>query len=218
MKAPLSQSIHRKDNEEIEWKHHLAPNPHFHLCLLMSQIVWKLSLMVSSLLHTKLEFMLQLWPSLHTFFLSHFFSLREEGWSLATVQGREDSFQFCKAPGLKKQVSPPLSPHPNLGTPTEAPGLEPRAMKSQSSARTGCCHWHLSDSLILFLDEERFKGSVLENPSGRGIFCPMQISLCGHLFHPQSQILGVDGISAQVALLPSSQRREQGRSHLLSSE
>lgn len=38
-------------------------------------------------------------------------------------------------------------------------------------------HQHPYNDVTLFLGGERFKGSVLENPRGRGIFSPMQIIL-----------------------------------------
>lgn len=103
----------------------------FHLCLLMRQIIWKLSLMVSSRPHDHLEFMPAMVQPPH---------LGDEGnltgctsaccgrksLFLATVQGREDFLGPSGVQGLKAGDASQVSK-----LPAEAPGLEPRAMHNQ---------------------------------------------------------------------------------------
>lgn len=109
----------------------------FHLRLLMSQIIWKLSLMVSSRPHDHLEFMPAMVQPPH---------LGDEGnltgctpaccgrknLSLATVQGREG---FLSPPGAQDLRADVFSQASEL--PAEAPGLKPRATLNQSPAELG---------------------------------------------------------------------------------
>lgn len=55
------------------------------------------------------------------------------------------------------------------------PGAQTQGYTKPVPSRAG--HWHPYKDVILFLGGERFKGSVLENPRGRGIFSLMQITL-----------------------------------------
>lgn len=109
----------------------------FHLRLLMSQIIWKLSLMVSSRPHDRLEFMPAMAQPPH---------LGDEGnlvgytpaccgrksLSLATVQDREG---FLSPPGAQDLRADVFRQASEL--PAEAPGLEPRATHNQSPAGLG---------------------------------------------------------------------------------
>lgn len=89
--------------------------------------------------------------------------------SLATVQGGEDFLSTPAAQDLR------------TGVPSQASSLlrgscaGTRAVHSPVPSRAGYLHPY--NGLILFLGGERFKGSELENPRGRGIFSPMQITL-----------------------------------------
>lgn len=131
----------------------------------MSQIIWKLSLMVPSL-------SCRIYAG-H----SSTFSLRDKenlkGCSPACcgegklVLGHSSRpgglFSPLGAQGLKGGAASQQNSWP----PTEAPGLGPGPMCSQS----------LAGPLWWFYSIFRYKGSRLENPRGRGIFYPMQIVL-----------------------------------------
>lgn len=162
---PLHTSRRRSrfQSSEIQCKRSLPPNPHFHLRLLVSQIIWKLSLTVSSPPQDREEFMVAMAQPPH---LGDEGNL--EGCSPASVGGKLVLGHRSRRGGLPR---PSQSPRPEGGA-----SCAPTQGLLQPAPRKGR-HQHPQDCLGLFLGGERFKGSELENPRGRGIFSPMQITL-----------------------------------------
>lgn len=141
----------------------------------MSQIIWKLSLTVSALPHDSLEFMVAMAQPPH---------LGDEGnlagcspaccgrksLSLATVQGGEGFLSTPGAQDLRAGVSCEASRPPRgccAGTQSRA-----EVVPSPQGPAPTPSQW--LDSIFR---RGRLKGSELENPRGRGIFSPMQITL-----------------------------------------